>query len=284
VHGRAAASLAMEEEAAVAARFRLPVSGIQIAMCYPTGADDVLLAEADVDDAALGLTVARRLGRTEPDIDWAALTPSDLDVLIVRLRQALYGNRIVAETTCRMPACDSAIDMSFTVEAYLTSHRPRSAPLRGRGWAVEACTDEPGWFRLRAADAEPAVRFRLPSTSDQLSVVGRDDAEQALSRLCIRPAGLPTRLHARVETAMTAMAPPLDSELQGVCPECGGVVKARFKARRYCLQEMRDRARFVYDDIDVLARHYHWSERAILTMPNPRRVNYAERARLAGRV
>ena len=174
--------------------------------------------------------------------------------------------------------------MSFTIEAYLMHHRPHVAPLRRRGWVVEACTNEPGWFSLDAAGGEPAIRFRLPTVADQLSVRGRGDAEQALAQLCIRPPGLPARLRARVEAAMGAMAPPLDSELQGVCPECGGMVKARFKARRYCLQEMRDRARFVYDDIDVLARHYHWSERAILNMPNLRRVNYAERARQAGRV
>jgi hypothetical protein len=269
------------DDTTIAARFRLPVSGIQIALRHPTGTDDVLIAEADIEDPALVLAIARRLGRAEPDIDWAALTPSDLDALILRLRQSLYGNRIVAETTCRAPACGSPIDMSFAIEAYLMHHRPRGAPLPGRGWAVEACSDEPGWFRLSAAGQSPAVRFRLPSAADQLSVWGRADAEQALVRLCIRPPKLRTRPRARVETAMAAMAPRLDSELQGTCPDCGTTVTARFAARRYCLQEMRDRARFVYDDIDALAQRYHWSERAILRIPNARRVGYAELARQA---
>jgi hypothetical protein len=60
------------------------------------------------------------------------------------------------------------------------------------------------------------------------------------------------------------------------------VVTVHFDPRRFCLRELRDRARFVYDDVDVLARRYHWSERAILTLPAARRASYAELARQAG--
>ena len=78
---------------------------------------------------------------------------------------------------------------------------------------------------------------------------------------------------------MGALAPPLAGPLQGRCPHCETPIAARFEARVYCLQELRDRARFIYDDIDVLAERYHWSERAILTLPHGRRTNYVERAR-----
>ena len=37
----------------------------------------------------------------------------------------------------------------------------------------------------------------------------------------------------------------------------------------------------VFDDIDVLAERYHWSERAILSLPLTRRTQYVERARQA---
>jgi hypothetical protein len=261
------------------ARFRLPVSGIQVALRQPTGADDLLLAEANIDDPALAIALARRLGQAESGVDWARLTVSDLDALILRLRQALYGNRIVADVVCRAPQCGSRIDISFVIEAYLTHHQPRAAPLRGRGWTVEPCCEEPGWFCLALSGQSPSARFRLPSAADQVSVFGLADAEEALVRLCIRPPELPTRLGERVETAMAAMAPQLDSDLGGSCPDCGTTVLARFEARRYCLEEMRDRARFVYDDIDALAQRYHWSEQAILSMPNARRASYAELAR-----
>ncbi len=59
---------------------------------------------------------------------------------------------------------------------------------------------------------------------------------------------------------MQALAPDLASELQGRCPECGATVAVRFEPRRYCLTELRDRARFLFADVDALAQRYHWSE------------------------
>jgi hypothetical protein len=67
------------------------------------------------------------------------------------------------------------------------------------------------------------------------------------------------------------------SQLQGVCPECGAVATVRFDPRRYCLHELRDRARFIYDDVDLLAMRYGWSEHSILALPNARREMYVER-------
>lgn len=279
---RARAAVFRSTEMPAAARFLLPVSGIRIALRQPTGADDLLLAEADIEDPTLALALARRLARAEPEIDWAEFTISDLDVLILRLRQAVLGNRIVADTSCAAAECGSRIDISFEIEAYFEHHHPRRAPWRRHGWTVEPCSDKAGWFQLSARDGSPSAEFRLPSTADQLSVLGRTDAEAALARLCICPPELPSRLRAQVETAMAAMAPQLVSDLQGVCPDCGAVITARFEARRYCLQEMRDRACFVYDDIEALAQRYHWSERAILSLPNARRASYAELARRAG--
>ena len=80
---------------------------------------------------------------------------------------------------------------------------------------------------------------------------------------------------------MTALAPPLAGPLRGQCPHCGRFIEAWFEARLYCLQELRDRARFVHDDVDALAERYHWSERDILKLPQMRRAQYAERARQA---
>jgi hypothetical protein len=279
---RARAAASSSTDVAVAARFLLPVSGIRVVLREPKGADDLLLAEAKIEDPALALAIAQRLGRAEPAIDWAELTVSDLDVLILRLRQALLGNRIVADITCGAPECGSRIDLSFEIESFLMHHRPRSAPFPQRGWTVEPCSEEPGWFRLVSGGEMPSARFRLPTAADQVAVFGHPDAELALARCCIRPPELPARLRARVEAAMAVMAPRLVSDLQGTCPDCGATVAARFEARYYSLQEMRDRARFVYDDIDVLAQRYHWSERAILRMPNARRTSYAELARQGG--
>jgi hypothetical protein len=80
---------------------------------------------------------------------------------------------------------------------------------------------------------------------------------------------------------MQLLAPSLADEVQGQCPDCGATVSALFEPRGYCLQEMRERARFIYEDVDILAQRYGWSEASILDLPSARRVQYAELARQA---
>jgi len=263
-----------------AARFALPVSGTLVTLEQPTGMEDLLLAEYAPEDPRLALLLAGRLARaaTAPDspLDWAALTVTDIDTLIVRLRQILMGDRVVAEVTCASPSCRGRLDISFALSHYLAHHLPAR---RRRGWHTAPCADAPGWHALMLNGGDEAARFRLPTLADQIAVYGLPDAVAALASRCIRAHGAPTRAQARVEAAMAALAPPLAGPLGGQCPECGAPVAARFEARLYCLQELRDRARFVYDDVDTLAERYHWSERVILRLPRARRLLYAERAR-----
>jgi hypothetical protein len=268
------------------ARFTLPVGGATVTLGHPTGLEDLLLVECSGDDAAAALALAQRLAHATngSEIVWTELAATDLDVMILRLRQALLGDRVASELHCHGDDCGSRIEISFSIEAYIEHHRPRPPPVRGRVWRVLACTDEPGWFHLSIhalQSAAVSVRFRLPTVSDQIYAAGQRDPETTLARVCIRPEHIAGPLRRRIETAMHALGPSLVGELQGQCPDCGTLVAARFDPRHYCLQELRDRARFIYGDVDVLARRYHWAEQSILAMPNARRANYVELA-LAG--
>lgn len=80
---------------------------------------------------------------------------------------------------------------------------------------------------------------------------------------------------------MAALAPPLAGPLSGTCPNCGTEVSTHFDPRRYVLAELRARARFVAEDLHILAARYHWTERTILALPSQRRAAYAEFARSA---
>jgi hypothetical protein len=280
-------------------RFRLPVSGRLVALRQPSGAEDLLLAEAARTrggDIAIAMGLAGRLVRAvegEP-LDWSSMSVTDLDALVLRLRQAVIGDRIVADIACPALGCGRRIDIDFGVEAYLAHHTPKAGRTQFRGWKLEP-TEEPGWFCLAkvpkspgasaagptdGADAE-RVRFRLPTAADLLGIAGRPVSEGELASRCLRPVDLPARLRRHAEAAMEAMAPSLSGDLLGVCPECGSTVTIEFDARWFCLQELRDRATFIYQDVDLLARHYHWSEAEILSMPHIRRAAYAELVRQA---
>ncbi len=269
---------------AAAATCRLPISGRFVDIRHPTGREEMLLLEMPAASVELAVALAQRLGRPADgsDIAWRELPVTDLDAFILRLRQALIGDRIVADIRCRAPDCGSRIDIAFSIAAYLDHHQPSGTWNRRRGWSLAPGND--GWFRLMprysSGELPPLeVQFRLPSVGDQLAVAGSSDGYRELVRRCIRPDDLPRRLRRVVEATMEAMAPGLSGDLEGVCPDCGARITVYFDARQFCLQELRNRAAFVYEDIDVLAQRYCWSEHAILAIPNMRRASYAEFAR-----
>lgn len=277
------------EPATAAAACRLPVSGLAVEIARPTGRDELLLLEMPDAGTAVALALAQRLGRIAEGtaVAWRELPVPDLDAFVLRLRQALIGDRITADVRCRAPNCGSRIDIAFSIAAYLGHHRPRSSPVRRRSWSLTPRDDEPGWYRLTvrsSPEGQPAteLQFRLPTVGDQLAVANMPNGDQELARRCIRPAEPPRRLRRLVEAAMEAIAPSLAGNLEGVCPDCGARVALYFDARQFCLQELRNRAVFLYEDIDVLAQRYCWSERAILALPNTRRASYAELARQHG--
>ena len=282
----AAATWGEGEVVTAAASCRLPISGLVVDIRHPTGREEMLLLEAPTSSTEVALALARRLGRAADGstIAWGELPVADLDVFILRTRQALIGDRIRGNVQCPAPDCGNLIDITFSIRAYLDYHQPRNGGKRGRSWSLAVNNEEPGWYRVTprcppGVSDKVELQFRLPTVGDQLAAAQSPDGEQELARRCIRPDDLPRRLRRLAETAMEAMAPSLSDDVGGVCPECGAPVAVFFNARQFCLQELRSRAAFVYEDVDILAQRYSWSERAILAMPNSRRASYAELAR-----
>jgi len=273
-----AAALTRDRDSAPVARFVLPVSGLPVTLIAPTGAEEVLLAERRAEDPSLALALAERLGRADADVDWAELTITDIDTLIARLRIATVGDRVIGEAACAAPGCGEKVDLSFRLSDWLAHHRPRRGAPSGRGWRADPAADAPAWHVLSVDGAE-AARFRLPTLADQIAIQTAPDPAAALAERVMRPAA--GRLRARAEAAMEMLAPTLSGPMRGQCPHCGAAITALFQPRQYCLRELIDRARFVYDDIDALAERYHWTERAILRLPAARRSQYVERARQA---
>lgn len=233
----------------------------------PTGAEDMLLLEATTYDTGLVLEFIRHLAVPANGlvIEWETLCVTDLDALLLLLRQMIIGDVIRTDVICPAKDCGRRIDVAFRIGEYLAHHSPRTP----RG--VEAA-DEAGWFRFRDA----SVSFRLPSAADQVAASRSPKAEYELIRRCIRPAEISARVLKRVETAMEALAPGLSDNVQGECPECGAKVTMYFDAQQFTLSELRNQAVFIYEDVHLLAKHYHWSQAEILALPRSRRARYTE--------
>jgi hypothetical protein len=255
---------------------RLPVGGRRVALRAPDGHDDLLLLESPATpagDAALAAALAGRLAapadRLGP-LDAEGLCVTDLEALLLRVRQRALGDTLVGESTCDAPGCGRRIDVSFDINAYLGQAEPRPGP-----------SDEPagrdGWFVLRGS----AVRFRFPTAADLAAVAVAADPGRALRRLCTDPPDveLTDALLDRLDAALERLAPALPRELSATCPECGAGVTVAFDPRSFCLRELRDLAASLFDDVAAIASRFHWPEREILGLPRTRRHLYAELAR-----
>jgi hypothetical protein len=75
------------------------------------------------------------------------------------------------------------------------------------------------------------------------------------------------------------MAPEISRPLAGICPSCEATVEAPLHVARIVVAELRRAAGAVHDDIDLIARTYHWPEADILALPQDRRRAYVERIR-----
>jgi hypothetical protein len=230
----------------------------------------MLLMESGAGDAALAIALMGRIARAADggSIRWEDLPVCDLDAVMLRIRQLVFGDLIRADVICTAPGCGKPIDIAFSVDHYLEHHWPRRARNAGR-----ASGD--GWIRLRSG----AISFRLPTGADQLAISAHHDPRRELIRRCIRPAGVSSAAIRRVERALEAIAPSLAQELSGTCPECGAAFAVYFDPRRFTLAELRGQAAFIYEDAHLLAEQYHWSEAEILALPRDRRLRYTEMVR-----
>ena len=249
---------------------RLPVSGLEVTLRQPIGAEDVLLAESSRCDTRLALALLSKIARlaNETVMQWELLSVTDLDGLLLRLRQMVFGDRVRADTICLSQGCGSKVEIVFLIDEYMDYYKPY--PIDDVELAAEA-----GWFQLKA---EP-IAFRLPTAADRIAIALQPDPVQELLRRCIKPFDLSPSLLRQVEGAMEAIAPSLCNPLQGVCPECSAAVEVYFDPQQFSLQELRQQAIAIYEEVHLLATQYQWTEAAILKLPRDRRRQYAERIR-----
>ena len=84
----------------------LPVSGLMVALRHPDGADELVLREA------VGPAVTRALAllaRLSDAADWSALTVTDFEVLLLRLRADIFGETLDLGFAC--PHCASHVEV-----------------------------------------------------------------------------------------------------------------------------------------------------------------------------
>ena len=244
----------------------LPVSRLELTVREPTGEDELFVVEAFLPPVPAALALIRSVvhGDAGAPVDWEDLPVSDLQALMLNLRQAWLGDTVWADSDCPVPTCSERIDVSFGIGDYLAHHRPRTP----RGVTP---THDGKWFELAGAP----VRFRVPTVRDLLDVTTFARHAESLTERCVHPAGLTAAQARRVDRALSALAPSLDDLIGGSCPACRRDLTLRFEPLSYVLAELRLAFADVVPETHALASAYGWSESVILALPRRRRRRYA---------
>jgi hypothetical protein len=208
--------------------------------------------------------------------DAACLTVGEREALLLKLRWLTFGERMSCVLECPRADCRKKMDLDLTVGDLLL---PSSDDARR---IHEASFD--GWV----------VRFRLPEGADQeavasLALTDESEAVQTLLNRCVisaerdgeRLSEIPALLAERLSDALAKLDPQSEIVLEARCPACGDSFRAILDTASFFFTEVAAHARTLLEEVHLLASHYHWSEAAILAIPERRRRLYLALAETA---
>lgn len=207
------------------------------------------------------------LSHASPEIDFDTLARLPLgqrDRLLMEIRQANFGDRIEAHTVC---SCGERVEFVLSCSAVL-------ADTQGSQAADEKITFDGEVFALRC-----------PNSFDLAQAVACTEvqaAEEILLARCIEqvpPAATLTPAHrTAIADALSALDPAAEILIDLTCPACGSGSQTLFDINQALWLEIRARALRLLQEVESLARAYHWSETDILGMSDMRRSFYLEMA------
>ena len=199
--------------------------------------------------------------------DAARLTLSEADRVLAALYRGLYGDRVECYLNC--PACRASYEMSFDLRDMWDAVTETSAADEELLAALEG-PDRDGVYRLGGC------RFRLPTGEDVAAVsgLGPEASAAALRARCVL-AEDPALAEETLDRAMSLAGPVLDTDLDGVCPECGAGQSVPFRLEEFLFAALRRESALLTREVHELARAYRWSRREILEMTRRERRQHA---------
>lgn len=222
------------------------------------------------------LTLLATMSAGTPVDEIARLPIGARDVRLLRLRSALFGDRV--EAVCSCPSCGAQLDVSFGLPDLL-------------GDDDIAAIDAPAPTR-RLTLGGHEVTVRAPSSLDLLAVLREPDlavSRRALLSRCLADVGdadravlvatLPDDVAEALVTQLAALDPRARMEIDLTCADCGHTWPTVFDIVGFLWAEVDAWAHRTLRDVNTLARAYGWREANILAMSPRRRQSYLELVR-----
>jgi hypothetical protein len=133
-----------------------------------------------------------------------------------------------------------------------------------------------------------SITLRRPRGRDQLEWLGMQFADEktavvAMARSLVVSLAennnlpfLPETWITPMDTALRENDPLVYFTITACCPECGCEARYEIDLEEFSLKKLRGIQQRMLYDIHQIAKHYHWSESQILSIPQWRRAYYLE--------
>lgn len=259
-----------------------------------SGLDEELLANHQNGESASLVTLVlsrcvKRIGKISPISGQLIrnLLVADRQYLLLKLREATFGERIYANLFCPWPDCGKRMSLDFSIYDIPVIDSEDKGPTFSMDLSSDAV------FIADNGERFTKVFFRLPNGEDQetISPLLAENESKALALLlerCILRIGsfknpgrkgiqkLSPLARLEIEKKMEEISPKVELNLETSCPECERDFTVPFDLQDFIFGEFRTDLDLLYREIHYLAYHYHWGEREIMEMPREKRQRYIE--------
>lgn len=194
---------------------------------------------------------------SEKGFDVSKIVTADRDRILAHLYISVYGSKVESTLSCE--ACEKQFDLDFSLHDLLNHYRI-----------------EPG---LQVKDGvyqvESGSSFKLPTGRDEVLAASysQNDAEDFLITRCLIKGDVVKDREA-VQTKMAEMAPVLNIVMEAACPECSHKSQVQFDIQSFLLMKLKGERSNLLREVHCIARQYHWTHEAILTLPRKLRKQY----------
>jgi len=199
--------------------------------------------------------------------DTAKLTLAETDRVLAAIYHSLYGDEVESHVSCS--ACGSSYALSFTIADFWDAVTEATA------------ADEKLLEELDGPDGQGAyqlgtLRFRLPTGEDlaEVAALDQENAAAALRARCVLQED-PRYTDETLDRVMALAGPTLDTDVDGVCPNCGAEQALPFRMDEFLFAALWRESALLTREVHELARAYRWSRREILEMPRRERRQHA---------
>lgn len=199
----------------------------------------------------------------------AQLSVGERDARLLAFRKSIFGARLINMAHC--PHCNGIVEWEASVD----------------DMRLQDITPDGQAKILRLESNGYTIHFRLPNSDDIIKAISRGssiDASAFISSCVLRvdqqeqkaPEILPENVLDEISKRMAEADPQADLTMLLSCPECNNQWQAPFDILQYLWLEIESWARRMLKEVAVMAKHFGWSEREILSLSPIRRQQYLE--------